>query len=156
MDFVADLAGMFTGLILLSFLTFWPAALLVAGTVIFGLTNITRANLADVLPIANAMFHLFAYPIFAMLWIQYVQLFLSLRPPEPKWLITALAAPTGLLLTVKSFSAILGKDFVVQDMVISVGGVVVVVATVYVAALFGFPQGGVPRKTQDRKDTAQG
>jgi len=155
MDFVADLVGVLTGLILFSFFSFWPAALLVAGTVIFGLTNITEANMADVLPTANAMFHLFAYPIFAMLWVQYVQLFLLPRPPEPKWLITALAAPTGLLLTVKSFSEILGKGFVVQDIIISVGGIVVVVATVYIAALFGFPQGGVPRKTQNKKDRAQ-
>ncbi len=143
MDLVANLAGTLTGLILFSFFTFWPAALLAAGIVIFGLTNITRANLADVMPIANAMFHLFAYPIFTMLWIRYAQLFLSLRPPEPKWLITVLAAPIGLLLTVRLFSVILGKDFAVPDIIISVGGIVVTVATIYLLALF--------RKTQDAR-----
>ncbi len=143
MDFVTDLAGTLTGLIMFSFFTFWPAALLVAGTVIFGLTNITRANLADVMPITNAMFHLFAYPIFTMLWIRYVQLFLELRPPKPKWLITALAAPIGLLLTVRLFSVILGKDFSMPDIIISVAGIVVVAATIYLAALF--------YKTQDTR-----
>ncbi|MHC4173296.1 MAG: VanZ family protein [Planctomycetota bacterium] len=147
MDFVADLAGTLTGLIMFSFFTFWPAALLVAATVIFGLTNITRANLADLMPTTNAMFHLFAYPIVTMLWIRYVQPFPSLRPPKAKWLITALAAPIGLLLTVKLFSVILGKDFAVPDIIISVAGIVVVVATIYLAALF--------RKTQDIKDLDQ-
>jgi hypothetical protein len=147
MDFVADLAGTLTGLIMFSFFTFWAAALLVVGTVIFGLTNITRANLADVMPTTNAMFHLFAYPIFTMLWVRYVQLFPSLRPPKPKWLLTALAAPMGLLLTVKLFSVILGKDFAVPDIIISVAGIVVVAATIYLAALF--------RKTQDTKDLDQ-
>jgi VanZ family protein len=143
MDIVANLAGTLTGLILFSVLTFWPAALLVMGATIFGLTNITQPNLADLLPIANAMFHLFAYPTFALLWVQYVQLFLSLRPPKPKWLITALAAPIGLLLAIKLFSVILGKDFALPDIIISVAGIVVVVATIYMAALF--------RKRQDPK-----
>ena len=116
---------------------------MVAGTVIFGLTNITRANLADVMPTTNALFHLFAYPIFTMLWVRYVQLILLPRPPEPKWLITALAAPIGLLLAVKLFSVILGKDFAMPDIIISVGGIVVVAATIYLAALF--------RKTQDAR-----
>jgi len=154
MDFVANLAGTLTGLILFSFFTFWPAALLVAGTVIFGLTNITRANLADVMPITNAMFHLFAYSIFTMLWIRYVQLFLSLRPPKPKWLITALAAPIGLLLTVRLFSVIFGKDFAVPDIIISVGGIVVVIATIYLAALFRRTQ-SARFKTQDPKNLDQ-
>ncbi len=79
-----------------------------------------------------------------MLWVRYVQPFPSLRPPKPKWLITALAAPMGLLLTVKLFSVILGKDFAVPDIIISVAGIVVVAATIYLAALF--------RKTQDPKD----
>jgi len=153
-DFVANFAGTLTGLIMFSFLTFWTAALLVAGTVIFGLTNITRVNLADLLPVTNAIFHLFAYSIFTMLWVQYVQISLSLRPAKPKWLITALAAPIGLLLTVKLFSIILGKDFAVPDIIISVGGIVVVVATIYLTALF-YKTKDSRHKTQDIKDKTQ-
>jgi len=146
MDLVANLAGTLTGLILFSFFTFWPVALLVMGATIFGLTNITRANLADVMPITNAMFHLFAYPIFALLWVRYVQLFLLPRPPEPKWLITALAAPIGLLLAVKLFSVILGKDFALPDIIISAGGIAVVIATIYLAALFRKRQDARPKR----------
>jgi len=142
-DFAADLAGTLTGLVLFSFFPLWTAALLVAGTVIFGLTNITQVNIADVLPITNVMFHLSAYSIFTILWLRYAQLFLKLRPPKAKWLITALAAPIGLLLTVKLFSVILGKDCTVPDTIISAAAIIVVVSIIYLATLF--------RKTQDSR-----
>ena len=136
MDIVANIAGVFTGLILLSVLTFWPAALLVTAAVIFGITNITRANLAELVPVTNAMFHLFAYPIFNMLWICYIHLFLSLKPPKAKWLIAALAGPTVLLLTVKLFSVILGKGFGLREVIVSVVGIAATITLIYLVALF--------------------
>jgi VanZ family protein len=135
-DFFADLAGTLAGLILFSFFTFWPVLLVVMGTTIFTLTNFTRANLADLVPITNAMFHLFAYGFFTMLWLQNIHLFLPMKAPKPKWIITALALPIGFLLTVKSFSVIFGKDFVVQDVVIAAVGIITVAATTYLIALF--------------------
>lgn len=136
MDFFADLAGTLAGLILFSFFTFWPVLLVVMGTTIFTLTNFTRANLADLVPITNAMFHLFAYGFFTMLWLQYIHLFLPMKAPKPKWMIAALALPIGFLLTVKLFSVIFGKDFVVQDVIVAVAGITAVVATIYLIALF--------------------
>jgi VanZ family protein len=136
MDFLADLAGTLAGLILFSFFTFWPVLLVVMGTTIFTLTNFTRANLADLVPITNAMFNLFAYGFFTMLWLQYIHLFLPMKAPKPKWMIAALALPIGFLLTVKLFSVIFGKDFVVQDVIISAVGIITVVATIYLIALF--------------------
>lgn len=136
MDIVANIAGTFTGLILLSVFTFWPAAFLVVGIVIFGITNITRANLAELVPVTNALFHLFAYPIFSMLWIRYMHLSLSLKPPKAKWLITALAGPTVLLLTVKLFSVILGKGFELREVILSVVGTAAVITIIYLIALF--------------------
>ena len=135
-DFLADLAGTLAGLILFSLFTFWPVLLVVMGTTIFTLTNLTRANLDELLPITNAMFHLFAYGFFTMLWLQYIHLFLPMKAPKPKWMIAALVLPIGFLLTVKSFSVIFGKDFGVQDVIISVVGITVVVATIYLIALF--------------------
>ena len=130
-DFFADLAGTLAGLILFSFFTFWPAGLLVAGTVIFGITNIIRVNLADLLPITNAMFHLFGYAVFTLLWIQYM-LVISIRPShlrrtKLKWLILAVTVPIGFLLTVKLSSTILGKDFSASDVIIAVIGIATVV-----------------------------
>ncbi|MCH8118706.1 MAG: VanZ family protein [Planctomycetes bacterium] len=143
MDMVANLTGILAGLILFSVFSFWPAALLVTGAVIFGITNITRANLAELVPVTNAIFHLFAYAIFSMLWICYMHLYLSLKPPKPKWLMAALAVPIGLLLTVKLFSVILGKGFGLREVIISVVGIAAVITIIYLITLF--------HKTQDNR-----
>ncbi len=135
-DFLADLAGTLVGLILFSLFTFWPVLLIVAGATIFILTNLARANLSELVPITNAMFHLFAYGIFTMLWIQYIYLFLPMKAPKLKWAVTALALPAGLLLTVKSFSIIAGKEFGVKDAIVAAAGITAVVVTTSVIALF--------------------
>jgi VanZ family protein len=135
-DFLADLAGTLAGLILFSFFTFWPLLLVVTGTAIFILTNLIRANLDELLPVTNAMFHLFGYGLFTMLWIQYIHLFLPMKKaPKPKWIITALALPIGFLLIVKSFSIIFGKDFGGKDVIVAIAGITAVVATMYLIAL---------------------
>jgi VanZ family protein len=134
-DFLGDLAGTFAGLILFSFFTFWPVLLMVTGTAIFTLTNLIHANLDELVPITNAMFHLFGYGLFTILWIQYIHLFLPIKAPKPKWIITAIALPLCFLLIVKSFSVIFGKDFGVQDAIIAASGIIAVVVTICVIAL---------------------
>jgi len=133
-DFVADLAGTFTGLIVLSIFTFWPACLIVTGVTIFGLTNIARANLADLLPGINTAFDLFAYALFTLLWIRYLYYSLSLRAPKPKWLIVASILPAGLLWAVKLGSLFLGRSFAIMDVIVSAVGIIVVVGIIF---LFG-------------------
>jgi len=140
-DFFADLAGILTGLILFSFFTFWLAGLLVAATVIFGITNIARANLADLVPVTNAAFHLFSYAIFTMLWIQYMRLFLPTKAPRAKWLILALAVPTGFLLIVKLFSVIVCKDLALSDTIVSFGAIAAVVTAFCLRSSFRKTQG---------------
>jgi len=136
MDFSADLAGTLTGLILFSFLTFWPVLLAVTGIAIFILTDFIHANTAELVPITNAMFHLFGYGFFTMLWIQNIHLFLPMKAPKPKWVITAMVLPIGLLLTVKLFSVIFGKEFVVKDVIVAATGITVVVAATFLIALY--------------------
>jgi len=135
MDFSANLAGVLTGLILLSFFTFWPALLVLTGTTIFGLTNLTRANLADLLPVTNALFHFFAYGLFTILWIQNTYPSALVKGPKPKWLIPILGPPIGFLLAVKLFSIILGKDFDIQDVIASLAGITVVIAVILLIPL---------------------
>ena len=147
MDVAANVAGALAGLVLFSVVSFWPAALLVAGTVIFGITNIARASLADLLPVTNAMFHLFAYGIFTILWVQCTRLFSSTRPRNAKWLISAVAVPTLFLLAVKLCSAILGRDFTAADIIISVGAIAAVALTAYLTILRA--------KTQKTRDATQ-
>ena len=134
-DFFADLAGTFTGLILLSLFTFLPAFLVVTGVVIFGLTNISRVSLADLLPWTNTLFHLFTYALFTLLWIRYLDYSLSLKAPKLKWLITAFILPAAFLLAVKLGSLILGRSFVITDVVTSAIGIVVVICLIFLTAL---------------------
>lgn len=136
MDFFANLAGVLTGLILFTFFIFWPAFLVVTGIAIFALTNLTRANLADLLPVTNAAFHLFAYGFFAVLWIQNMHLFPPIKAPKLKWLILASALPIGFLLAVKLFSIISGRGFRLHGVIIAAVGIAAVVITIYLLDLF--------------------
>jgi hypothetical protein len=135
-DFLANLGGAVTGLILSTFLAFWPTLLALTAIAIFLLTNLARADLADLLPITSAMFYLFAYGLFTILWIQHMRLSLSLRAPQLKWLIGALVLPMVFLSTVKLFSVILDKNFAIRGVVLSAAGIAAVVATVFLTALF--------------------
>ena len=131
-DFVTDLAGAIAVLILCSFLTFWPAGLAVTAITIFGITNVTRANLGDLMPKINAVFHLFAYAILTFLWIQCMRLFYPVRASRTRWLISALAGPVGFLIAVKSFSVIAGRDFTLSEIILSFGAITAVVTLFYI------------------------
>lgn len=138
MDFFADLAGVLAGLIIFAFFTFWPAFLIVTGITIFAITNLTRVNLADLLPVTYVAFHLFAYGFFAVLWIQNMNLFPPIKAPKLKWLIVASALPVGFLVAVKLFSIISGRDFRLWNFIIAVIGIAAVVTTIYLIDLFRF------------------
>jgi len=131
-DFFADLAGALAGLIVSSFLTFWPAGLAVMATFIFGITNVTRANLANLLPVTNTMFHLLAYAILTVLWINCTRIFSPLKAPKAKWLILGMAGPVGFLIIIKLFSVMVGKELAFADIIIAFGAIAVVVIGFYV------------------------
>jgi len=135
MDFVANLGGTLTGLIVLSLFTFWPAFLVVTGITIFGLTNISQANLADLLPVTNTAFHFSAYSVFTLLWIQCMQDLLLLNPPQRRWLIVASSLPIGFVLAVKLGSFVLGRSFAITDVIVSTIGVAAVVSLLLLIAL---------------------
>jgi len=136
MDFFADLGGTLTGLILLTIFPFWPASLAVTGAIIFVLTNFIQANVAELSPVINAAFHLFAHGFFTMLWIRYIYHFLSIKASQPKWLIGASAVPVGFLLVVELFSTVAGSGFRLSRVIISAVGIAAVVITIHLIALF--------------------
>lgn len=134
-DFLADLTGAITGLILFTFFTFWPAFLVVTGITVFLLANLAHADIADLLPVTSVIFYLFAYGFFTVLWIQYMHLFLSLKAPQPKWLIGALVLPIVILLSVELFSAAAGTGLKPSRAIISAVGIAAVVTTIFLTAL---------------------
>lgn len=136
MDFLADLTGVLTGLILFTFFSFWPAFLVVTGITIFAMTNLSRVNLADLLPVTYMLFLLFSHGFFSMLWIQNMHLFLPFNAPKLKWLIVASSLPTGFLVALKLFSMLTDRDFGQRDMIIAAIGILAVVITTYLIGLF--------------------
>jgi VanZ family protein len=136
MDFLADLIGVLMALILFTFFTFWPAFLVVTGITIFAMTNLSRINMADLLPVTYMLFLLFSYGFLAMLWIQNMHLFLQFRAPKLKWLIVASAMPAGLLGSVKLFSIVANRDFRQRDVIIAAVGITAVVITTYLVGVF--------------------
>jgi VanZ family protein len=131
-DFIFDLAGVLTGLILSSFLMFWPAGLVITAIFIFGITNVTRTNLADILPVTNAVFHLLAFAILTVQWIQCLHLFIVGKVHQGRRLILAVAMPTGFLIIVTLFSVIAGREFTPSDIIISFGAIMAVVTGFYI------------------------
>ena len=138
MDFFADVIGVLTGLIIFAVFTFWPAFLIVTGITIFAMTNLSRVNLAELLPVTYRLFLLFSYGFFAMLWIQNIYLLSSLKAPKVKWLIVALALPICFLAAVKLFSVADGRDFRWKDVIIAAVGIVAVVIAIYLLAFLRY------------------
>jgi VanZ family protein len=136
MDFVADLTGTLTGLIVLSIFTFWPACLVVTGITIFGLTNISRVNITELLPMAKIAFLFLSYTFFTLLWIRYIHHFLLPGTQKLKWLIIASIPPLSFLLAVKLGSLILGRSFTIIDFLVSVVGIVAVVGISFLIVFF--------------------
>ena len=136
MDFFADAGGALACLVLLSIFPFWSVSLIVTGVIIFVLTNPVRPNVVALLPVSDVIIHLFGYGLFSILWIRGMQQLLPVRAPQVRWLMWALALPAVFLLVVRLLSAITGRGFGLLGAIISLAGITVVVATVFLMALF--------------------
>lgn len=137
-DFCADMTGVFAGLVLISVFSYWLSGLFVVAILIFGITNVTSANLGELMPVTSGAFHFFAYAAFAVLWMQYVCHSRSgLRVPGTGggYLVVAIVAPAALLLSVKLFAVVSGRVFGARDMLISAGGIGIAVGATYVTSL---------------------
>ncbi|HUW18205.1 MAG TPA: VanZ family protein [Sedimentisphaerales bacterium] len=136
-DFLANVAGIIAGLALFTFLTFWPALLVVTGISVFLLTNLARANPADLMPVISTIFYPSAYALFTLLWVRHLRVSLLLKPPQLKWLAAASVLPAAFLLTVKLFSVLLGKSFPLRSVILAALGITGVVAVFYLKAQLG-------------------
>jgi VanZ family protein len=136
-DFLADVAGGVTSLIVLTIFPFWPACFAVTGATIFVLTNLTGGGLVDVLPVTMGVLGLAGYAFFSLLWAGYMYYSLGIKPPEARWLVGALALPLGFFLVVELFCGLAGSGFRPWRVVICGGGSVATVGLMYLAAVFG-------------------
>lgn len=127
-DFYADLAGTLTGLVILTVLSFWPAALLISAIFIFVFSNLSKIDMLWQQPSVNICFHFIGYAIFSLIWIQLINRNIKFGP---KWLLVAFAAPLGLLVTVKAGAAIFDKTIWPMDCVVALTGITAAVIISY-------------------------
>jgi len=136
-DLAADLTGVLAGCVLLTVFSFWPAAVIVAGVTIFGLTNVARANLSELMPAANALFHLFGYAVFTLMWMGCMRRFCPSETSRRRFAATALGVPAALLVVVKGCSLALGREFPALDVILAVAGIVGAVGVFGILASWG-------------------
>jgi len=133
-DLLADLMGMFAGLVAFSFFSFWPAGLLLTAAAILIWANIARTDLADSIPAANLLFHMVSYSALTAMWIQCMRMFIpaiSPRRSRAKWLLTASAASVVLLAITKLFSMIFNKDWSIENVVFAAAATAIVTSVFY-------------------------
>ena len=139
-DLVADFLGIMGGLGLLTAYSFWPALLITVGVSIFALTNFTRANLADLVPLTNAALNFLFYALFTAVWLQCISVLSLAGPPKGRWWLWALAFPSGLLVAVKLGSVAVDKPVEPWDVFVPAAAIV---AVVLVRSLIGSLRGGL-------------
>jgi hypothetical protein len=126
-DFVADAEGILAGLVIFTFLTFWPSLLAVWAISIFGVATLVKADLSKLAPILDGVYHVLAYGGFALVWTRLINL-----NPLPRTLISQLlhiiSLPLGLMFFVKASSMLLGRYFTDMEMLFSGGAIIVVSA----------------------------
>jgi len=135
MDFATNLAGVSAGLLMLSFLTFWPACLIVTSITIFSLTNLSKTNPAELVPLTNALFYLLGYALFTALWTRCIHYYLQIKPPQYKWILATLAMPVVLLLAVKISSMLLARHFGGQSIILSAAGILIAANIAFIIPL---------------------
>jgi len=134
-DFMADLTGIGASLLVLSFFTSRPAAVILAGILTFSLTNLTKVNLAELFPATDILFYLLSYSIFTLLWIRYISQRFSGNSGLLKRAVSILAVPVAFLLFMKLSSEILHKDFTTGEILLSASGIAVVFVIYLLAGL---------------------
>jgi hypothetical protein len=110
-----------------TYLAFWQALPAVLAITIFGLTNLAKANLSKLVPITDAVFHILAYGGFTLVWVQFMNLYLSPRTTIVRLLLTV-GVPLLFLLLVKTASILLGRPFALTDLLFSVLTIIAVAA----------------------------
>ena len=126
-DFVADICGAVTGLLILTYVAFWPACLVLMWSAIFVGTNIIRKNPSLFDSEINIVFYLCSYGFLTLLWLRYIHNFFSIKPPERKWLLLAFSLPVGLLCVLEIFGLIAGHASKIMPPLAAIAAIAIVI-----------------------------
>ena len=122
-DFTADAEGVSAGLIIVTFVSFWPSLLAVWAISIFGVATLISAELSKVAPALDTVYHVLAYAGLTLIWTQLMNLYLSPKTIIHRLLLT-ISVPVGLMVLVKMSSMLMGKYFTAAEMLLSGGAII--------------------------------
>jgi hypothetical protein len=108
-DFAADMAGVLTGLVLLTCLDFWLAAVVVAAAVLFASLNVMAADIVSFSLAGSTAFFLLGYAALTICWVNHLAQRFSLRPGDRMWLSSAAFVPLATLTVTHGYAAIHGR-----------------------------------------------
>jgi hypothetical protein len=126
-DLTADAEGIFGGLVILTFLPFWPSLLTVWAITILGVAVLIKADLSKIAPNLNSVYHILAYAGFTLIWAKLFSIYLSARTIAARFSLL-ICIPLGFMFFVKVLSILLGRYFTITEMMLS-GGAVLAAAT---------------------------
>ncbi len=135
-DFFADLAGAITGLMILTFVNFWPASLITACGGIFTMTNFLRAHPVTQGFRIDLLLCTCAYFFFTILWLRFIHNFLPVRPPGYKWLLGALALPIGFMAGLELFCTVSGYGSSVAWLLSAAAAIFAAITPLFIYGLF--------------------
>ena len=130
MDFLANAEGVATGLMIFTFLTFWPALLAVWAISIFGVATLISADMSKIAPISDTAYNILAYAGFTLIWTQLINLYLS-PGTIIRRLLLMISLPLGLMFFVKISSMLFGRYFTTREMLFSAGAISAAAAARY-------------------------
>jgi VanZ family protein len=136
-DLLADMAGAVAAMGILTVFSFWPASVIIAGTAIYALAVLTRANLTSLLLAAMTILHLVTHAVFTFLWMGCVRWSLNWGGDGRLRLVPAVSLPLALVLVTKASAMISGKAFEGWDMIAAVAGILGAVAVVWAIGRLG-------------------
>ena len=131
-DFYADLGAVLLGLLVMSIFSFWGAVLVISSILIFVITNLTRANITFSNYTLNSAFYFLSYAFFTLVWIQFAERNLRMRPEGLKWFGVCAGVPLVVLGGMKVSSLAFGKSIWMTDIVTGVSAISAAVAVSYI------------------------
>lgn len=126
-DFLANLAGASTAMLLMSVCTFWPSLLVVTATAIFLLVNLASKNIADLMLHVSVAFYVLSYALFTTIWIAYLKRRNKTKLSRLRYFGFAAIVPLTLLTVVEASSVMLGKYFGSLRLLASLTGICTVI-----------------------------
>jgi VanZ family protein len=135
-DFVADMAGVATGLLLLTVFDFWLASLLVGTCVIFASVNVMQTDIVGLMPMSSAVFYLVGYALIAVAWVNHLNIRYKLEPGDTMWLPVTLLVPLAIIAAVHSYAGLVTHRLHPSSVAAGLTGTIVVIGTVWISGLW--------------------